>query len=120
VANSLGVLEYARQNPESMVLLLEVVDQVRAFRLTHWIFTKIHIIQKSTHPVGSGGSPITTWLSNQLLTTIKYIKDNCKYAISDELPSYMLSSLNSILIRADSDETVIKRETENLRKIFKQ
>jgi indoleamine 2,3-dioxygenase len=120
VANSLGVLEYGKQNPESMVLLLEVADQVRAFRITHWVLTNLYIINKSPHPIATGGSPISTWLSNQILTVIKYIKDNSKYAITDELPSHLQYTLETILTRADSDETIVTRETEIRRKFFKQ
>jgi indoleamine 2,3-dioxygenase len=120
VSKRLGVLEYARQNPESMVLLLEVADQVRAFRHTHWVLTNLYIIRKSTHPVATGGSPITTWLPNQLLTVIEFIKNNAKYAMEGEIPSNLQYSLNAIVTRADSDETIIKRQTEESRKLFKQ
>ena len=56
------------------VIYLAIIDQVREFRARHWNFTKgkiiinktEYIIKHSTHPVATGGSPIVTWLPNQL------------------------------------------------------
>ncbi|CAF0982483.1 unnamed protein product [Brachionus calyciflorus] len=62
---------------------LEVADQNRAFRMRHWTLTNMYIINKSKDPVATGGSPITTWLSNQLLTVIDFIKSN--YAMIEKL-----------------------------------
>jgi indoleamine 2,3-dioxygenase len=39
---------------------------VRDFRWRHWCFTREYILKKTTHPTATGGSPIVTWLPNQL------------------------------------------------------
>ena len=118
-AKKIGILEYARENSESMVLLLDVADQIRAFRHRHWILTNLYIIRRSKHPVATGGSPIITWLPNQLLTVIDYIKDNSKYALNEDLPSNLQYNFDAILKRALSDERIIKTQVETQRKSFK-
>lgn len=40
--------------------------QIREFRHRHWNFVKEYILKHTTHPVATGGSPIITWLPNQL------------------------------------------------------
>jgi indoleamine 2,3-dioxygenase len=126
-ATKLNVLEYAKHNPESMLYLLEVADEVRAFRHRHWILTNLYIMNYSKHPVATGGSPIITWLPNQLLTVIDFIKNHAKYVKGSDkerdvniLPSYLEYNIDSIVRRCEADERIIKREVEKRRKSFGQ
>lgn len=48
------------------VLYLRVLDHIRSFRWRHWMFAREYIIKRSKYPVATGGSPIVTWLPNQL------------------------------------------------------
>ncbi|MCJ1402434.1 hypothetical protein MMC11_005654 [Xylographa trunciseda] len=57
---------YALQAPTSAALYLKALDQVRGFRWRHWCFTREYILKRTAHPVATGGSPIVTWLPNQL------------------------------------------------------
>jgi len=45
---------------------LRVLNQVRDFRWRHWCFAREYIIKRTSHPTATGGSPIVTWLPNQL------------------------------------------------------
>lgn len=58
-AEKAGVLESRR-------LWLRVLNEVRDFRWRHWCFAREYIIKKTSHPTATGGSPIVTWLPNQL------------------------------------------------------
>ncbi|KAK4153920.1 hypothetical protein C8A00DRAFT_33320 [Chaetomidium leptoderma] len=51
---------------ESRALWIKVLDQVRDFRWRHWCFAREYILKRTTHPTATGGSPIVTWLPNQL------------------------------------------------------
>jgi len=51
---------------ESRQLWLLVLNQVRDFRWRHWCFAKEYILKNTGHPTATGGSPIVTWLPNQL------------------------------------------------------
>ncbi|KAK0752296.1 indoleamine 2,3-dioxygenase family protein [Schizothecium vesticola] len=47
-------------------LWLGVLDQIREFRWRHWCFAREYILKRTAHPTATGGSPIVTWLPNQL------------------------------------------------------
>ncbi|KUI74074.1 Indoleamine 2,3-dioxygenase 2 [Cytospora mali] len=56
---------------ESRRLWLQLLDQVREFRWRHWCFGKEYILKTTSHPTATGGSPIVTWLPNQLSAVLK-------------------------------------------------
>ncbi|KAI5308144.1 hypothetical protein KEM55_006456 [Ascosphaera atra] len=58
--------EFFSADPETAYLYLRVLDHVRSFRWRHWMFTREYIIRRTHHPTATGGSPIVTWLPNQL------------------------------------------------------
>ncbi|KAL3422539.1 Indoleamine 2,3-dioxygenase 1 [Phlyctema vagabunda] len=67
---SINLKWYAQQQPSSAALYLHVLNQVRDFRWRHWCFTREYILKKTSHPVATGGSPIVTWLPNQLFAVL--------------------------------------------------
>ncbi|KAL2115663.1 hypothetical protein VTJ04DRAFT_9918 [Mycothermus thermophilus] len=56
---------------ESRALWLRILDQVRDFRWRHWCFAREYILKRTTHPTATGGSPIVTWLPNQLAAVME-------------------------------------------------
>jgi indoleamine 2,3-dioxygenase len=62
----LSLKSYAFQEPSSAALYLLALNEVRDFRWRHWCFTREYILKKTSHPTATGGSPIVTWLPNQL------------------------------------------------------
>lgn len=56
---------------DALTVRLQALDEIRRFRAGHWQFTKAYIIDNSKHPVATGGTPITTWLPNQLGATMQ-------------------------------------------------
>jgi indoleamine 2,3-dioxygenase len=65
-ADEAHLQEFAQACPESSGLYLRALDQVRDFRWRHWCFTREYILKNTSHPTATGGSPIVTWLPNQL------------------------------------------------------
>ncbi|ORY57279.1 indoleamine 2,3-dioxygenase family protein [Pseudomassariella vexata] len=51
---------------ESRALWIKLMNQVRDFRWRHWCFAREYILKQTSHPTATGGSPIVTWLPNQL------------------------------------------------------
>jgi indoleamine 2,3-dioxygenase len=51
---------------ESQALWIQILNQVRDFRWRHWCFAREYILKRTSHPTATGGSPIVTWLPNQL------------------------------------------------------
>ncbi|ROV96826.1 hypothetical protein VMCG_07922 [Cytospora schulzeri] len=60
---------------ESRRLWLQLLDQVREFRWRHWCFGKEYILKMTSHPTATGGSPIVTWLPNQLSAVLRDMVD---------------------------------------------
>lgn len=56
---------------ESRGLWLQILDQVRDFRWRHWCFAREYILKRTSHPTATGGSPIVTWLPNQLFAVLE-------------------------------------------------
>jgi indoleamine 2,3-dioxygenase len=54
------------EKTETRALWIKVLDQVRDFRWRHWCFAREYILKRTSHPTATGGSPIVTWLPNQL------------------------------------------------------
>lgn len=82
----IGVKDYCTQPPSAHVngdentlllptLYLQLLDHVRSFRWRHWLFAREYIIKRSSHPTATGGSPIVTWLPNQLLAVMDLMRE---------------------------------------------
>ncbi|KAH0559781.1 hypothetical protein GP486_003697 [Trichoglossum hirsutum] len=56
-------------------LYLHALNQVRDFRWRHWCFTREYILKRTSHPTATGGSPIVTWLPNQLQAVLDLMAD---------------------------------------------
>jgi len=59
------------KDTKSTVLLLSTLDKIRLIRSMHWKMTKSYIIKNTKHAKATGGTPITTWLPNQLGATME-------------------------------------------------
>jgi indoleamine 2,3-dioxygenase len=70
LAASLSLKSYALSSASSALLYLKLLDQVRDFRFRHWCFTREYILKRTAHPTATGGSPIVTWLPNQLVAVL--------------------------------------------------
>ena len=58
---------------------------LRLFRKKHWNLTKKYIIENTKHPVATGGTPITTWLPNQLGATLEYMQEVVEHVNPNDL-----------------------------------
>lgn len=53
------------------VKYIQLLNHIRSFRWRHWMFAREYIIKRSKYPVATGGSPIVTWLPNQLAAVME-------------------------------------------------
>lgn len=63
----------ALSSSRSALALLENLSLVAKFRGQHWSMTKQYILNHTKFPRATGGTPITTWLPNQLGATLEYM-----------------------------------------------
>lgn len=68
-----GMVAMATSSSKSALALLRNLDKVHEIRMSHWKMTKKFIMDQTTHPVTTGGTPISTWLPNNLLATLEYM-----------------------------------------------
>lgn len=89
-SDNLELQKYCLQDIKTSLLLLKNLNCLRIFRKKNWNLTKKYIIQNIDHPVETGGTPITTGLPNELVTTIEYMNIIVK-KIDDYLPNQNIS-----------------------------
>ncbi|KAJ1980815.1 hypothetical protein H4R35_000963 [Dimargaris xerosporica] len=117
-AKQLNVRAFAFNDAESNALYLENLDLVRGFRHKHWLFTKEYIIKYSNHPVATGGSPIVTWLPNQLNAVLEAIDEAAGHLDLAKLPTERRAEIEGIIARAATQRRVLVREVEELKQKF--
>ncbi|RUS20334.1 hypothetical protein BC937DRAFT_95472 [Endogone sp. FLAS-F59071] len=109
----IAILVYATTS-----VYLANVDQIRAFRHRHWNFTKEYILKYSNHPVATGGSPIITWLPNQLGAVLDTMIDVGSHINPARLDDASKRSVEEISRRANAQKRVLVREVAALREKF--
>ncbi|KAF2865439.1 indoleamine 2,3-dioxygenase gamma type [Massariosphaeria phaeospora] len=93
-AETSGVKKFALGDSVSAALYLQALDQVRDFRWRHWCFTREYILKRTTHPTATGGSPIVTWLPNQLQAVLAQMVDTSGYCKSVQGVSDIMDTVN--------------------------
>ena len=58
-----------------LTYLLGALDEIYQFRNGHWQFVQKYIMSTTKYPVATGGTPITTWLPNQIEASLKAMDD---------------------------------------------
>jgi indoleamine 2,3-dioxygenase len=94
---------YSLSTPDSATLYLQLLNEVRDFRWRHWCFTREYILKRTSHPVATGGSPIVTWLPNQLVAVLDAMGE-------------VWEMWGGKLRGGEAVMDVVKRQRENLRK----
>ncbi|KAJ3204517.1 hypothetical protein HDU67_009456 [Dinochytrium kinnereticum] len=117
-ADALNVRGFACAESNSAVLYLALLDQVREFRGRHWNFTKEYIIKHSNHPVATGGSPITTWLPNQLSVVLNAMVEVGRSIVPDKLTPYHRHLAEELTARGDAQARILEREVRGLKSRF--
>lgn len=93
---------------ESRQLWLKILNQVRDFRWRHWCFAREYILKQTKHPTATGGSPIVTWLPNQLQAVMEEM-----IHLHGDLTK---SSGSSLCEEVDDIMELVTRQRETLRK----
>ncbi|RMZ78316.1 hypothetical protein DV737_g3935, partial [Chaetothyriales sp. CBS 132003] len=103
-AGELGVRKHCTANTDLAQLYLKLLDHVRSFRWRHWLFAREYIIKRSSHPTATGGSPIVTWLPNQLM------------AVMDAMDQvYKDSGLESMVQKEEKGMAFVKAMMDSMR-----
>ena len=74
-SEDLAVKDYCLKDLQTKVLYLRLLEHVRSFRWRHWLFAREYIMRRTAHPTATGGSPIVTWLPNQLFAVMELLRN---------------------------------------------
>lgn len=114
-AQQVKIREFCLAEGNTAVLYLENLDQIREFRQRHWNFTKEYIIKHTSHPVATGGSPIITWLPNQLSTVLSLMQETVDLIDTSKLTAARARLFAAIKIRIASQDSILLREVARLK-----
>ena len=111
-SEELGVRDYCCGDLETSVLYLRLLDHVRSFWWRHWLFAREYIIRRSSHPTATGGSPIVTWLPNQLFAVMDLMSSVWSgIAMEDRssVPSFVVEMINNVEDKRDQLQKEVDR-----------
>eukprot|EP00049_Salpingoeca_infusionum_P013395 m.250431 g.250431 ORF g.250431 m.250431 type:complete len:494 (+) comp15435_c0_seq1:477-1958(+) len=102
--------------------VLRNLDFIQQMRNQHWQMTRRYIIDNTKYPKATGGTPITTWLPNNLFSTLEYMQTvihniDSKVA-SDPLNASDVEAYADIKHRAMSRLSTLEKEVIDLQSDF--
>jgi len=96
---------------ESRRLWLLILNQVRDFRWRHWCFGKEYILKRTSHPTATGGSPIVTWLPNQLQAVLAEM-ENIYEGVGGDENSHLSKDCREVIDLVRRQKEMLKKEVE--------
>jgi len=61
-------------NSTGLIYLLAIVEEIYKFRNGHWQFVQKYIMSNTKYSKATGGTPIISWIPNQIKAVLNYIK----------------------------------------------
>jgi indoleamine 2,3-dioxygenase len=94
-----GMLGYLQEQKSVMGLsrLLGILEQIYHFRNGHWQFVQKYIMANTPYAKATGGTPITSWLPNQLKAVMQQMQDvlDVIATLEDQQDEVTMSIVNS-------------------------
>jgi len=113
------------QNIEVHTELYKIYREIYRFRNGHWQFVQRYIMENTKYPVATGGTPITTWIPNQILATLHAIQpiidDATKLTRSEndnKLCAKYLNEYHRMQECLEKQVTELNKETYNTREVY--
>lgn len=85
-----GLVDFIMLFEEAATLLCGIYQEIYDFRNGHWHFVQKYIMANTRYPVATGGTPIVSWLPNQIHATLNAMKrvvekhPKCREAYTDK------------------------------------
>jgi indoleamine 2,3-dioxygenase len=105
-------------NYEGLVYLLKIVDEVYLFRNGHWQFVQKYIMSNTKYAFATGGTPITTWLINQIEAVLEFERVIIEYLNNNYKNNLLENELwLSLSNDYDSKKNLLIEQVNELKKI---
>jgi len=104
------------KNANALFYLLLTLEQVYKFRNGHWMFVQKYIMSNTTYAKATGGTPITTWLPNQIQACLQYmnvVSDTIKYM---NLSENLISEYNRLVKDLTNYKKILSDQLKELGK----
>ncbi len=109
-----GLDAYVLGEPSLAILAAACVEQVLLFRMGHWQFVQKYILAHTRHAVATGGTPITTWLPNQIDACFARMRAFLDAASEDGLSRPDQAWRQRMLTRLQERENILAEQRELL------
>jgi indoleamine 2,3-dioxygenase len=105
-------------NYEGIIYLLKIVDEVYLFRNGHWQFVQKYIMSNTKYAFATGGTPITSWLINQIEAVLEYERVIIEY-LNNNYKNDLLENELWLSLSNDytSKKTLLMDQVNELKKI---
>mmetsp|Transcript_7319 Transcript_7319/g.8397 ORF Transcript_7319/g.8397 Transcript_7319/m.8397 type:complete len:502 (-) Transcript_7319:104-1609(-) len=110
---ALNFHEHVKQNQEAIGWMIKFVQEIFLFRNGHWQFVQRYILQQTRHECATGGTPITSWLPNQLEAVLNQIDELLLRIRKDKEIS---KEIEEVRMNQGVRRDVLQRQLEELRK----
>ncbi|KAI8633851.1 indoleamine 2,3-dioxygenase-like protein [Xylariaceae sp. FL1651] len=97
---------------ETRRLWIQLLDQVRDFRWRHWCFAREYILKQTSHPTATGGSPIVTWLPNQLQAVMEEMTEIYESVGGRAGPTNLGDKCRDIMDLVDRQRETLRKEVD--------
>lgn len=112
------VFAYFKQedNMQGLVYLLACIDQVYLFRNGHWQFVQKYIMANTKYPVATGGTPIISWLPNQIQACLSAMQEIIQFVRKDVLYEQERNLYTEIELRYKQGQSLLDEQLRELQK----
>jgi len=80
-----GLDPFISGEPGIALIAAACVEQIMLFRIGHWQFVQKYILAHTRHATATGGTPITSWLPNQIDACFSRMEQMLRYAAPAKL-----------------------------------
>ena len=87
---------FKNKNGEGLCFLLGILEEIYHFRNGHWQFVQKYIMANTPYAKATGGTPITSWLPNQLKSVMRQMNDVIE--MIDKIGNIQHGKANKILV----------------------
>lgn len=99
-------------NVEGLIWLWRILDEVYRFRNGHWQFVQKYIMENTKYAKATGGTPITSWLINQIEACLQY-QSEIMECLGEVASVFMLKGSDAVAATAGPGP-VFETEREDL------
>ena len=105
-----------QNNSEGLSYLLGILEEIYHFRNGHWQFVQKYIMANTKYAKATGGTPIISWLPNQMKAVMKEMNNVIDLIEINNLSSEASDLYNSIKNKIDKKVELLDHQLELINK----